>query len=247
AKLDLGTRLTQALELLTAWRLIERVPGGWRATPVGAVAAAARFDLLLVHEAMQRIEGACAADYRDVARWALEDYLADERAREKWIAAVEQWLDEVDEKQLRLPVKYRGDFERGLDDLASVCRLYENAAAALSRPELAAAAREAVGALRYGVAPELVPLMALALPQLGRARARLLYERGIRKLEDLARADAAAVAGPRLPAALVRSWIERAREMERARVEAGSNGTIAPDALDDLVAGFRIDPAALAS
>lgn len=248
AKLDLGTRLTQALELLTAWRLIERVPGGWRATPVGAVASATRFDLLLVHEAMQRIEGAGAADYRDVARWALEDYLADERAREKWVAAVDQWLDEVDEKQIRLPVKYRGDFERRLDDLASVCRLYENAAVALGRPELAAAARDAAGALRYGVAPELVPLMALALPQLGRARARHLYERGIRKLEDLAAANAAAVADPRrLPAALVRSWIERAREMQRARPAAGSDGRIAPDALDDLIAGCRIDPAALAS
>jgi helicase len=248
AKLDLGTRLTQALELLTAWRLIERVPGGWRATPVGAVAAAARFDLLLVHEAMQRIEGAGAASYRDIARWALEDYLADERSRAKWIGAVEQWLDEVDEKQIRLPVKYRGDFERGLDELAGVCRLYENAALALGRPELATAAREAAGALRYGVAPELVPLMALALPQLGRARARYLYEHGIRRLEDLAAAEADAIADPRrLPAALVRSWIERAREMERARPAAGSDGTIAPDALDDLVAGFRIDPAALAS
>ncbi|HEX6938257.1 MAG TPA: DEAD/DEAH box helicase [Longimicrobiales bacterium] len=245
-KLDLGTRLTQALELLTAWKLIERVPTGWRATPVGAVAAATRFDLLLVHEAMQRIEAAGDASYRDVARWALEDYHADERKREKWARAVEQWLDEVDEREIPLPEKYRGDFERGLDDLASVCRLYENAATALGRPELAAAARDAAGALRYGVAPELVPLMALALPQLGRARARHLYERGIRRLEDLAAADADAIADPRrLPPALVRSWIERAREMARARSTASGDGTAAPDALDDLVAIFRIDPAAL--
>jgi len=245
-KLDLGTRLTQALELLNAWKLIERMPTGWRATPVGAVAAATRFDLLLVHEAMQRIEAAGEANYRDVARWALEDYLADERSREKWLGAVEQWLDEVDEKQIRLPVKYRGDFERGLDDLASVCRLYENAATALGRPELAAAARDAAGALRYGVAPELAPLMALALPQLGRARARHLYERGIHRLEDLAAADADAIADPqRLPLAYVRTWIERAREMVRARPAAAADGALAPDELDDLVAMFRIDPAAL--
>lgn len=244
--LDLGTRLTQALELLTAWKLIERVPGAWRATPVGAVAAATRFDLLLIHEAMQRIEAAGEANYRDVARWALEDYLADERSREKWLGAVEQWLDEVDEKQIRLPVKYRGDFERGLDDLASVCRLYENAATALGRPELAAAARDAAGALRYGVAPELAPLMALALPQLGRARARHLYERGIHRLEDLAAADADAIADPqRLPLAYVRSWIDRARKLAAARSTAAADGAVAPDELDDLVAMFRIDPAAL--
>ena len=247
-KLDLGTRLTQALELLTAWKLIERVPTGWRATPVGAVAAATRFDLLLVHEAMQRIEDAGSASYRDVARWALEDYLADERAREKWIRAVEQWLDEVDEKKIHLPVRYRGDFERGLDDLASVCRLYENAAIALGRPDLAAAAREAAGALRYGVAPELVPLMALALPQLGRARARYLYEHGIGRLEDLAAAEADAIADARrLPVALVRSWIERAREVDRARRSVVDEGAIEPHALDELVAGYRIDPAALGS
>lgn len=246
ATLDLGTRLNQALEILVAWRLLERIPAGWRATPLGNVAAGARFDLLLVHQAAGRIADAGSPDYREVALWAVEDYFADQADEQKWIRAVRDWLDEVDERKIQLPVRYRGDFERGLEDLAGVALLYQRAALALGREALAETARQASGALRYGVAPELVPLMGLALPQLGRARCRALYQAGVRNLDDLVNADPDRLADPRrLPHAYLADWITRAREIHRAWAVAGADGQEADPEFDELVSRFELDPAAL--
>lgn len=245
--LDVGTRLNLALGLLASWRLIERVPGGWRATPVGDVASASGFDLLLVHEAVGRITEASRADYLDVARWAIEDYLEDEKDREKWMRAAEQWLAEVDIREIKLPKKYRGEFERGLEDLAQVCSLYERAAMAIGKPDIAEEARKAAGSLRYGVAPEVVPLMALGFPQLRRARSRYLYERGVKNLEDLANADPTEIADPRrAPAVFAREWVERAKEIHQAKAVAIADRDMAEEEFDELVARFRLDPAALA-
>ncbi|MEW6047044.1 MAG: DEAD/DEAH box helicase [Bacillota bacterium] len=242
--LDLGTRLGLALRILTSWRLIERVPGGWHITPIGDVAAASGFDLLLVRQAIQRVEQASGATYRDVARWAVEDY--QEKDRVKWVGAVERWIDEVSEDQIHFPVRHRGDFERALDDLSQVCLLYEKAALALGKPNIAEAARAASGVIRYGVAPELVPLMGLGLPQLGRARSRYLFERGVRNLQDLVQADPAKLSDPRrAPEALVRQWVERAREIHKARAVALADREEADEEFDELVSRFRIDPAAL--
>lgn len=244
--LDPGTRLAQALEILTAWRLVERVPGGWRCTPVGEVAAASGFDLLLVHEAVGRVMQVSRATYRDIALWAVEDYFAEEREERRWKEAVEQWIAEVNERDIRLPKKYRGDFEQGLEDLARVCLLYEKAALALGQPALAQEAHAAAGALRYGVAPQLVPLMALGFPQLARARSRYLYERGVRNVEDLANADPRRLADPRrAPEALVKDWVERAKEIHRARAVALADRDEAEEEFDELVARFRVDPDAL--
>lgn len=96
---------------------------GRQATPLGEVAAATGFDLLLVHQATGRIAKACAADYRTVARWTVEDFLAEEKDRDRWLRSVEEWLGEAEEKKIRLPTKYRGDFETGLEDLSRVCLL----------------------------------------------------------------------------------------------------------------------------
>ncbi|HXF73414.1 MAG TPA: DEAD/DEAH box helicase [Actinomycetota bacterium] len=245
-RLEPGTRLSQALEILTAWRFLERVPAGWRATPLGRVAAASTFDLLLAHQAAERIVPATHATYREVAQWSVQDYLAAERDRARWATALEAWLDEVDQREIRLPTRYRGDFERGLEDLSRVCLLYEQAAVVLGKDRIAEAARRAAAAIRYGVAPELVPIIGLQLDGLGRGRSRYLYERGIRGLEDLARADPAALADPRrAPGSLVRRWVEQAREIHRARAVATADREEADQEFDELVARFRVDPDAL--
>jgi replicative superfamily II helicase len=244
--LDAGTLLARALDLLTAWRLVEPVPAGWRATPVGEVAASSGFDLLLVHEAIGRVSQASEADYWEVARWAVVDYFTDEPEEQRWLRAIAEWLDEVPEHEMKLPVRYRGEFEERLEELARVCLLYERAALALGRPALAKEARIAAGALRYGVAPELVPLMALGFPQLGRARCRYLYQRGIRDVEGLAAADPTALADPRrAPEALVRRWVERARELYQARAIALADRQEADVEFDELVARFRVGPEAI--
>jgi len=117
----------------------------------------------------------------------------------------------------------------------------------MGRDDLAPVARDAAAALRYGVAPPLVPLMALGFPQLRRARARLLYDRGIRDVADLAWAEPADLADPRrLPRAYVADWIQRAREIvEATKAGGGSDPEANPEGFDDLVARFRLDPAAL--
>ncbi len=245
-KLTIGTRISLALELLTRWKLVERIADGWRATPMGDVAVPTGFDLLLVHQVAERIGAGSSATYREIAGWAVQDYFANEKDRDRWAAAVDAWIREVDEHSITLPTKYRGDFERGLEDLARVCLLYEKSAAALDRPEIAEQARAAAGAIRYGVAPELVPLMALQLPQLGRARTRYLHERGIANLADLAGADPKRLADPRrAPEIYVREWIERAKEIHNARAVAAADREEADQEFDELVARFRLDPAAL--
>ena len=246
--LDLATRLNLALEILDGWGLIERVAAGWRATPVGAVASLSRLDLLLVRQATQRVGGAKSVSYDDVALWAVEDYFAEEKARKAWTRAAGQWVDEVDTKKIRLPTKYRGDFERGLEDLSNVCRLYRDAARALGKPELADAAEAAGRSLRYGVAPEVVPLAALGFPQLGRARCRHLYECGIRNVQDLANAAPGDIADPRrAPQKYVREWIHLAKEIHQARAVARADREEADTEFDELVARFQLDPAALAA
>jgi hypothetical protein len=86
----------------------------------------------------------------------------------------------------------------------------QRAAEALGKPEVAKAAHTASLCLRYGVAPEVVSIIALGFPNLRRARSRYLYEKGIRKLEDLARGDPAELADPkRAPEAFVREWVSR--------------------------------------
>ena len=141
-----------------------------------------------------------------MAGWAVEDYLAEEKYKEKWLVAVRALLDEVDVRKISHPARYRGDFEQRIEDLARVCLLYEKAAEAIGKPEVAKAAHTASLCLRYGVAPEVVPIIALGFPNLRRARSRTLYEKGIRKLEDLARGDPAELADPkRAPEAFARS------------------------------------------
>ncbi|MQA85102.1 MAG: DEAD/DEAH box helicase [Streptosporangiales bacterium] len=245
--LDAGTRLAQATRLLDGWGLIERTAGGWRATPVGGVATATTRDLLLVHNVVYRTREANRATYRELARWAVIDFFPDPD-EERWLRAIEPWLDEVDYAEIRpKPVRYRGDFDARLDDLERVCRLFEGAARALGKDAIADAAHQAAGAVRYGVKPELVPLRALRIPQLGRARCRYLYdEHGVRGLADLATADPARVAhARRAPQALVREWVQRAREIHDARATASADVEFADPELDELVARFRIDPDAL--
>jgi hypothetical protein len=244
--LDLGTLLAQALRLLDDWDLIESVGGSWRATPIGLVAAGSGFDLLLVRQAYRRMQQATSATYREIAGWTVEDFQADERKRDRWLRAVEAWVSEVDAKEFKLPERYRGDFERGLEDLARVARLYEQAASAIGKQDLATAAREATLALRYGVAPELAPLMALQLPQLGRARCRYLYEQGVRGLDDLVGLEPEQVVDPRrMPLALVRRWVERASEIHQARMMGDADRVEADAEFDELIARFKIDPEAL--
>ncbi len=147
--------------------------------------------------AVERVERAKSASYREVASWAVEDYFEDPDDEARWRRALTAWLEEVDVRKMTLPTRYRGDFDQRLDDLARVCLLYERAAKVLGKPQVAKVAHEAAGAVRYGVAPGLVPLMALHFAQLGRARCRALYERGIRNVEALAAADPRSVADPR--------------------------------------------------
>lgn len=246
--LDLGTKIAQAVELLRAWKLLEPVPGGHRVTPVGALAAGSFLDLLLIRTAEARIRSVKGQPApTDVATWVIEDYFADETRVERWQAAVGPWLSEVDAKKIRLPEKYRGDFERGLEQLGQVAMLYGEIAASLGRRELAEICRMTRGCLQYGVAPELIGLAALRIPQLGRARCRALYEAGIRTLEQLADRTFALRSVPKSLDPWAARWAEAAGKIlqGRARIsqvpEEQRNKEV-----DEFLSSFRVDQLTLA-
>jgi helicase len=241
--LDLGTKLSQAVNLLCAWKLLEKVPGGYRATPVGTLASNSLLDLLLIRTAedrIRRLKGKAAP--ADVAGWVIEDYFADEGKVEKWRSAAAAWLGEVDVKKIKLPEKYRGDFERGLDELGQVAVLYGEIAAGLGKSELADVCRRTRGCLQFGVAPELIPLAGLRILQLGRARCRTLYEGGIRSLEQLADKGFALRSVPKALDTWMPKWSEAAAKMLQAKQRIA----VVPEQerkkeVDDFLASFRVD------
>jgi superfamily II DNA/RNA helicase len=217
--LDLGTKIKEAIRILQEWELIERVPAGYKTTSVGTLAASSSFDLLLFRTAKDRIRKyPTLPKPKEVATWIIEDYYSDETKRAKWLGAVNMWLDEVELKQIKLPEKYRGDFERGLEELGLLATLYGEVASSLGKPGVSEVCRMTRGCLQYGVMPELIPLAALRIPQLGRARCRFLHDiKHIHSLEDLATADPKALAGPTAPAVLTKQWIVAAQNMMKAR------------------------------
>jgi replicative superfamily II helicase len=246
--LDLGTKIKEAVRILEAWDLLERVPAGFRATAVGALASASWFDLLLFRTADDRIRKQHKVPTpKDVAIWLIEDYFADETKRDRWLKAIDPWLDEVDIKKIKLPEKYRGDFERGLDELGLLATLYAEIAASLGKSEVAEVCRLARGCLQYGVKPDLIPLAALRIPQLGRARCRFLCdEKGIRSLEDLSKADPKAIVGLTAPLVLTKQWVEVARNMMKVRGQI----IAAPEEkrnreVDEFLTKFQVDQLSL--
>jgi hypothetical protein len=246
--LDLGIKIKEAVSLLQTWSLLETVPGGFRASPVGVLAANSSLDLLLIRTArdrIQKVKGATSP--QEVARWVIEDSFAEENKRDRWLNAVEPWLDEVDIKRIKLPEKFRGDFERGLENLGQVASLYGEISDSLAKPDMAEVCRLTRGCLQYGVSLELVPLISLRIPQLSRARCRFLYnERGIKSLEDLARANPERIKGPRAPIAQTQKWVETARNMWNARnriVKAPEEKR--DQEIDDFLTSFQADQLSL--
>jgi replicative superfamily II helicase len=242
--LDLGTKIGEAVDILLSWGLLEHVPGGFCATAVGTLAANSGMDLLLIRTANDRIrEYDGVPTTPEVAAWAIKDYFGEESKREKWLRAAEAWLGEVDVKKIKLPEKYRGVFERGLEELGQLTILYGQIAAGLGKPEVTDVCRLARGCLQYGVTSELIPLAALRIPQLGRARCRFLYaEKGIRSLEDLARAEPSQITGPTAPLTLTRQWVETAQRMLSARRQILSKPEEErKQEVDDFLSKFRVD------
>lgn len=242
--LDTGSKIQIALRLLEAWGFVERVPGAYRVTRMGEIAGRSGLDLLLLKTARERIasaDDACRPE--EVAAWVVEDFFAEGSKRERWSRAVAAWINEVSEKEIPLPERYRGDFERGLEDLAALAGVYGEIAGALGKKDVAQACARARASIAYGVSWEVAPLVALRIPQLGRARCRHLYaERGINTLDDLAEADPRTLTGPGVSLALATSWVERAREIREARRRtrvAEQEGQ--RDAVDDFLAAFEVD------
>jgi len=241
--LDLATKIQQAVDLLCAWKLLEKVPGGYQATPVGTLAAGSLLDLLLIRSADDRIRKCKgSATPAEVATWIIEDFFADEAKVEKWKTAATAWLTEVDRKKFKLPERYRGDFERALEELGQVASLYAEIAASQGKPELVDTCRRTRGCLQYGVAPELIPLASLRLPQLGRARCRALYQAGIHNVDELADVSSVPRAVPKALESWLPGWVEAARRMVKDKQQLKSaGGADRKKQVDDFLTSFRVD------
>ncbi len=246
--LNSGTKLAKAVEILEMWHLLEKVPGAWQVTPIGEIAVQTYFDLLLVREVQKQVAESEEADYRTVVQWVVENYFADEKVRPRWHQAIKGWLNEVSIDKIPMPTGYRGDFENQREELAQVCRLYEKAARTLGKEELEQAAMDASKAIHYGVAPEVAPLLALNLAQLGRARARHLYDAGIHDVSDLAEANEKHIAGLcRVSGTIAQNWISRAQEIHNTKNVRSDILSTSDPSIDDLLSRFNIDPVALIS
>ncbi len=245
--LDLGTKIQVALRLLAAWGLAEQVPGGYRATGVGVIATHSGLDLLLLRTARDRVLACPAAPIpTDVAGWVVEDFFGDESKRQRWLEAVRLWVDETPVKKIRLPEKFRGDFERGLEQLGELATVYGEIAKTLGNASFAEACRLARGCLAYGVGPDLLPLAALRIPQLGRARCRVLHdERGVKSLEDLAAADPERLHLPGMAAGIAARWADIAEAMlapkRRIASTAAEPGELRKGEVDEFLAMFQTD------
>jgi hypothetical protein len=121
--------------------------------------------------------------------------------------------------------------------------LYAEIAAGLGKQDVAEVCRVTRGCLQYGVKADLIPLAALRIPQMGRARCRFLYDsKGIHDLKDLSKADPTSISGPHAPLAQAKRWVETARSMMMAR---GQILECSDDkrnrAVDDFLTKFRVD------
>jgi hypothetical protein len=211
------------------------------------IAANSRLDLLLTRTARERV-ATCrqTPSTTEVAEWLVEDFFGEEVKRARWLAAVRPWLEEADEKKIRLPEKYRGDFERGLETLGELATLYAAIARSLGKDDVAEACRMTRPCLVYGVHPDIVQLAGLRMRNLGRARCRILFrDKGIRDVHDLAAADPRRLAGPHVPLQMAAQWVEQARAM----VESQERARASPEpgqAMDEFLMEFGVDSAILA-
>ena len=213
--LDVGTKVREAVGLLRTWRLIEFVPGGFKATPIGVFAANSCFDLLLVRTVGERVVGLKTVPSTDyVITWIVEDYFPEEEMEQKWLNAIDPWVKGVEMEKIGLPDGDRGNFYRGLDQLSRIAALCGDIAESMGKLEIAGVYRTTSECLKYGVPPELVPLAAAEIPELARAECQYLYsERGIRTPEGLAKVDPAKLVGPRATLKLTEQWVARAKKM----------------------------------
>ena len=243
--LDLGTKIREAVGLLRMWRFVEFVPGGFQATPVGILALNSNLDLLLIRTANDRIRSLRTTPTPEsVVTWIIEDYFSDATKEKKWLETMELWIKEESEiKHIKLPEKSRGDFDRCLEQLEQLATLYAEVAKSYGKPEIAEVCNKARGCLQYGVTPELIPLITLRIPQLGRARCRNLYDQhNIRNIEDLANADPVILAGTDIPLNITQQWIETAKRMLETRRRIAS---LPPEEqrkeIDNYLTTFQVD------
>jgi hypothetical protein len=213
--LDLGTKIREAIGLLRIWRMIEFVYGGFRATPIGVIAANTNLDLLLVRTVGNRILSLSAVPKPEyVLAWVVEDYFPEGAMKEKWLGALEPWVNGIDLEKIKLPEKERGNFHQGLDQLSRITVLGAEIADSLDKPDIAHIYRTMSTCIKCGVAPELVPLAAASIPELARGECRYLYSQcGIHSLEALAQAEPEKLAGTQATLQLTQKWVEKAKKL----------------------------------
>ncbi|WP_096390544.1 ATP-dependent DNA helicase [Halopenitus persicus] len=140
------------------------------------------------HERESELLGPAPAEYEEVR---FEDWLASL----KTARLLEDWASEVDED--RIAERYQvgpGDVRGKVDTAEWLLRAAETLAREIGLPEAAVTSiRDARKRVEYGVREELLELAGVR--EVGRKRARRLYEAGIESRDDLREADKATVLG----------------------------------------------------
>ena len=105
----------------------------------------------------------------------------------KTAVLIDDWISEVDEETITEAMGIGpGDIRARVDmmdwllyAMSEICAIY--------RPECTKKVRNLIVRVRYGIGKELMELV--SLKGVGRARARILYDRGIKTMNDIAAKD----------------------------------------------------------
>ena len=111
----------------------------------------------------------------------------------KTASLIMEWISETDEDTITDTFGIGPGDIRSRVDMVDWLLFAMSEIAVLFRPECAKTLRALLVRVRYGIGKELSDLV--KLNGVGRARARLLYDRGFRKREDIASADVSVLAG----------------------------------------------------
>ncbi|MBO5669329.1 MAG: hypothetical protein J6R75_03080, partial [Candidatus Methanomethylophilaceae archaeon] len=161
-------------------------------------------DMEYLYNLFDKYEGQFLMDVPDDMDYEFEYFLSSLKVA----CMALEWIEEKEEDAITTEMGIGpGDIRSRVDNMEWLTYAMIEIAT-IFRPEVVKRIRPMLTRLKYGVRSELLELV--SLKGIGRAKARTLYDRGLRTKEDIARTDAGTIAAlPRFGAALAKSLKEQ--------------------------------------
>ena len=161
-------------------------------------------DMEYLYNLFDKYEGQFLMDVPDDMDYEFEYFLSSLKVA----CMALEWIEEKEEDAITTEMGIGpGDIRSRVDNMEWLTYAMIEIAT-IFRPEVVKRIRPMLTRLKYGVRNELLELV--SLKGIGRAKARTLYDRGLKTKEDIARTDAGTIASlPRFGAALAKSLKEQ--------------------------------------